>query len=99
MSTSQLADICVTEDEVIDAIGCLTPHKSDSSGISTALLRNTASVVSECVAALFTAIIRHGYMPKCLRDSVLLPIPKTGISDSYRPISLAHSFLLSAPNI
>ena len=50
----------VTEDEVIDAIGCLTPHKSDSSGISTDLLRNAASVVSECVAALFTAIIRHG---------------------------------------
>ena len=35
------------------------------------------------------------YMPKCLRDSVLLPIPKSGknlsISDSYRPISLASN--------
>ena len=69
LSTSQLADIWVTEEEVIDAIGCLTPHKSDSSGISTDLLRNTAPVVSECVAALFTAI-----MPKYLRDSVYLSV-------------------------
>ena len=56
--SSQLADIWVTEVEVIDAIGCITPNKSDSSGISTDLLRNAASVVSECVASLFTAITR-----------------------------------------
>ena len=32
-------------------------------------------------------------MPKCLRDSVLLPIPKSGKNlSSYRPISLASDF-------
>ena len=31
LSTAQLADICVVEDEVIDAIGCLKTHKSDAS--------------------------------------------------------------------
>ena len=32
-------------------------------------------------------------MPKCLRDSVLLPIPKSGKNLSrYRPISLASDF-------
>ena len=49
LSTSQLADICVSEDKVIYAIGCFTPHKSDSAGISTELLWNAAFVVSECV--------------------------------------------------
>ena len=37
-STSELADICVSEDKVTDAIGCLKPHKSDPSAISTELL-------------------------------------------------------------
>ena len=41
----------------------------------------------------FTAILRHGYMPKCFRDCVLVPIPKGGAnlssSDGYRPISIA----------
>ena len=60
LSMSQLADICVVEDEVIDAIGCLKPHKSDTSGISTELLKDATPVVSEIIADLFTAIIRHG---------------------------------------
>ena len=37
-------------------------------------------------------------MPKCLRDSVLLPTPKSGknlsVSDSYWPISLASNLIL-----
>ena len=49
--------------------------------------------MSEIIADLFTAM--HGYMPKYFRDSVLVPIPKSGknlsISDNYRPISLASS--------
>ena len=39
VSSSQLADIHVTEDEVIDAILSLKPHKSDASGMSTELLK------------------------------------------------------------
>jgi hypothetical protein len=95
LSMSQLADTCVVEDEFIDAIGCLKPHKSDASGISTELLKHGTPVVSEIIADLFTAILTHGYMPKCFRDSVLVPIPKSGknlsLSDNYRPISLASS--------
>ena len=82
----------MVEDEVIDAIGCLKPHKSDASGISTELLKHATPVVSECIAALFTAILWHGYMPKCLRDSVVVPIPNNlSVSDNYRPVSLASS--------
>ena len=42
---------------------------------------------------LFTAILRHGYMPEQLRNYILVPIPKANKdpanSDSYHPISLA----------
>ena len=32
------------------------------------------------------------YMPKCLRDSVVVPIPNNlSVSDNYRPVSLASS--------
>ena len=79
LSTSELADICVSEDDVTDTIDCLKPHKSDPSGISTELVKNAASVVSECVLPLYSQHIEAwAIMPKCLRDSVLLPIPKSG---------------------
>ena len=43
---------------------------------------------------LFTLILRHSYMPKALRDCLLIPIPKPSkdpsLSDSYRPIALLH---------
>ena len=96
VSSSQLADIHVTEDEVIDAILSLKPHKSDASGMSTELLKCVIPIVSKPLAALLTASLRHGYIPKCFRDSVVRPIPKSGknvsVSDNYRPISLASNF-------
>ena len=55
-------------------VALIKPHKSDASGISTEVLKYTTPVVSEIIADLFTAILRHGYMPKCFRDSVLVPI-------------------------
>ena len=64
----------MVEDEVTNAIGCLKPHKSDASGISTEVQLR----LCEIIADLFTAILRHGYVPKCFRDSVLVPIPKSG---------------------
>ena len=96
VSSSKLADIHVTEDEVIDAILSLKPHKSDASGMSTELLKCVIPIVTKPLAALLTASLRHGYIPKCFRDSVVLPIPKSGknasVSDNYRPISLTSNF-------
>ena len=93
VSSLQLADIHVIEDEVIDAILSLKPHKSDASGMSTEFLKCVITIVSKPLAALLTASLRHGYIPKCFQDSVVLPIPKSGknisVSDNYRPISLA----------
>ena len=96
VSSLQLADIHVTEDEVIDAILSLKPRKSDASGMSTELLKCVITIVSKPLAALLTASLRHGYIPKCFRDSVVRPIPKSAKNDSvsgnYRLISLASDF-------
>ena len=86
LSSSQLQDVFVSNDAAC---------KSDASGVSSEHLELAAPVISDFVSALFTAILRHGYMPKCLRDCVLVPIPKSGkdasCSDNYRPIALAST--------
>ena len=52
-----------------------------------------SSSLTEFLSKLFTAMLRHGYVPQCLRDCIMQPIPKPGKdpsgSDSYRPIALA----------
>ena len=86
----------MSEDEVINAILFVKPHKSDISGMSTELINCVISVVSKPLAALLTASLRHGHIPECFRDSVVLPVPKSGknvsVSDNYCPISLSSSF-------
>ena len=42
---------------------------------------------------IFSISLRHGYMPKLLRDCIVVPVPKPhkdpSLSDNYRPIALA----------
>ena len=49
--------------------------------------------ICSSLASLFTAILRHGYMPKPIRDCTIVLIPKGNkdprVSDNYRPIALA----------
>ena len=78
-----------------EVIGNLKSNKSDGSGVSSEYLKFAVPVIAESLAAFFTAVLRHGYLPKCLRDCVLLPIRKGGrdasFSENYRPITLASS--------
>ena len=43
----------------------------------------------------FTSLVRHGFMPSCFRDCIVIPVPKKNkdviSSSSYRPIALASS--------
>ena len=95
LSSSQLQDVFVSNDDVVDAIECIAARKSDASGLSSEHLKLAAPVISDFVSALFTAILRHGYMPKCFRDCTLVPVSKSGkdasCSDNYRPIALAST--------
>ena len=85
----------MSNDDVVDAIECIAARKSDTSGLSSEHLKLAAPVVSDFVSALFTAILRHGYMPKCFCDCILVPIPKSGkdasCSDNNCPIALTST--------
>ena len=39
-------------------------------------LRYSALSIAGPLSAFFTAVLRHGYMPKCIRDCMSVPIPK-----------------------
>ena len=95
---SSLTDLCISEvsfsdDDVLQALSKLSKNKSDGSGVCTEHLKYSSSVISESLAAFFTSVVRHGYMPYCIRNSVLTPIPKgsknTSSSQNYRAIALA----------
>ena len=59
------------------------------------LIHALIPVVSNSLAGLFTAIIRHGYMPAPIKTASFVPIPKTSkvptISDNYCAIALAST--------
>ena len=96
LTGSHLSSVDFSKDDVLVA---LKNKKSDSSGISTEHLKHSSSAIAESLALLFTSILRHGYMPKCFRDCVLVPIQKGSndatLSQNYRPINIALASSLS----
>ena len=69
--------------------------KSDYAFLSSDHLRNDSAVIATPLAAYFTSILRHGYMPNVLRDCVVIPIPKglkdPSCSSNYRGIGIAST--------
>ena len=92
LTGSHLSSVDFSKDDVLVALSMLINKKSDSNGISTEHLKHSSSAIAEFLALLFTSILRHGYMPKCFRDCVLVPIQKGSndatLSQNYRPIAL-----------
>ena len=93
MSESQLCDILFTEEDILEALSQLKPGKSDAAGISSEHLRLPQSAFAVPLASFLTLIMPHGYMPQCLRDSVLIPAPKSRILQAVKVTVL----LLSLP--
>ena len=93
LSTVDLAGLSVSEECVNDAFAHLKGGKSDGTAIVSDHLIHALPAVRRSLALLFTSILRHGYMPKPLRNCILVPISKankdSSNSDNYRPISLA----------
>ena len=96
LTISCLNDVIILEDHVAEAISQLKSNKSDASGITSEHIKFASPVIAYPLSTLFTAILRHGHMPKSFRDSVLVPIPKgnkdASTSSNYRPIALSSSF-------
>ena len=80
VSPSTLFDLCVTAGDVGRALVKLKLGKSDCDFLSSDHLRYASAVIATPLAAYFTSILRHGYMPNVLRDCVVIPIPK-GLKD------------------
>ena len=81
VSTSQLQDVVVTCEDVIKAIHRVKSGKFDSDGLSSEHLRFACPVIADSLASLFTACLRHGYMPKGIRDCILIPVPTARTTD------------------
>ena len=93
VTNSLLGDVYFSDDDVLEAIMQLKPHKYDSCGISTEHLKFASSVICQPLSAFLTSAVRHGYMPFCICDSVMSPLLNGNknplCSDNHRPIALA----------
>ena len=69
--------------------------KSDDDGLSSNHVLLATSVLTGALTNLFTAALRHGYMPTLLTKCTLVPILKLNkdptLSNNYRPIALASN--------
>ena len=94
-SVSQIAtaSFSVSVECIHSAFSKLKLSKSDGSILVSDHLVLCLPAIAQLIAYLFTAMIRHSFMPKLLRDCTLVPIPKSGkhpsSSESYRAIALA----------
>ena len=92
--SDSISDVDLQVAEVSPSVvkDALDQLKSDGSSIRSDVFTFAKDILSYPLSQLFTAIIRHGYVPKILRDCTLQIIPKPGkdpaISDNYRPIAL-----------
>ena len=93
LSSTEIQSFSINEECVLDAFSHLKRGKSDGSNLVSDHVIHALPVLTSLLAKMFTAILKHGYMPEQLRNCVLVPIPKgskdTTISDNYRPIALA----------
>ncbi len=93
ISSSVLSDVTVSSATVVECLGHLK-HKSDGSALSSDFFIHSAPVLADSLASFFSSVLRHGYMPTCIRDCILVPIPKgqdASKSDNHRSIALAPS--------
>ena len=85
----------VSVDEVCDAINALSNGKAcDVDCISAAHLKYAGPRLPGLLSLLFSAVLRHGYVPPRLLNIVLIPIIKKKNGnvtdrDSYRPIAVS----------
>ena len=74
-------------------MSCLKRFKSDGTPVSSNHILYAAPALTNFLSSFFTAILRHGCMPKALADCILVPSLKSNKDptslDNYWPIALA----------
>ena len=90
-----LRDVHFSVKEVLEALSLLKSKKTDSDGVSSDHLKLASSAIAKPLAIFLTSVVRHGYLPQCLSDCVLIPIPKgrkdPSCSLNYRAVALAST--------
>lgn len=84
---NDLSCLSITQAMVEDCLMKSGRDISDGSLLSSNHLILAAPINSSFLSSIFSVILRHGHMPKAVRDCMLNP----SLSDSYRPIALAHN--------
>ena len=67
VSSLDLKDIVVIDEDVIQAIHCLKSGKSDDANMFS---EHASPVIAGSLASFFTACLRHGYMPSQIHDCI-----------------------------
>ena len=95
ITSLHMDEVHFSDTEVLEALSQLKSHKSDNDGLSSEHLKLASPAIAKHPAVLFTSVVRHGYLPLCLSDCVLIPIPKgnkdASCSNNYRAIALAST--------
>ena len=78
LTATQLQDVVVFSDDVAEAINLLKNGKSDGLGLFSEHLKHACPVITNDLSSFFTTCLRHGCLPKCIRDCVIVPVPKPG---------------------
>ena len=77
----------VSCEDVVQAIHLLKNGKSDGLDLFSEHLKYACSAISDDLSIFFTACLRHCFLPKCIRDCVI--VQDTSNSNNYRPITVA----------
>ena len=92
LSSCLLSAVDFLGSDVIKAIGKLKFGKCDSLGVYSEHLKLSSSLIALPLSLYFSSVVLHGYMPKLLSDSVLVPVPKSSKDYSnYRPVALCST--------
>ena len=95
LTESDVCDVEFSKADVLEAIARLKSGKSDAEGVCSEHVIMASSALANPLAMFFTSLLRHGYISQCLRDCVLVPLPKRNkditCSQNYRPIALAST--------
>ena len=72
LTESDLTKLNFSEDDVLEALSQMKPNKCDSSGVFSEHSKYASTVIAEPLALFLSSVVRHGYMPKSLRDCTLI---------------------------
>ncbi len=93
--SEDIEQLSISPETIKQAIGKLKRGKSDGGSLVSDHVIEALPLITQFLAQLFTALMRHGFMPSAFRDVLIQPIPKgskdPSISSNYRGISLASS--------